>query len=101
MRIESRRAPGADCFDLERTVYFKNSAGQITDWVDLVAEEVIPGEPDSALFRVPDSYKRVPVSEWCLLEVARAGVAPDPHDLARPRGIGSQWEKVQYAGSFE
>jgi hypothetical protein len=101
MKIESWRAPDAGCFDLERTVYFKDAAGQVTDWVDLAAEEVIPGEPAPDLFRVPASYGRVPVSERYLLEVARAGAAPDPHDLARLRRMDSEWEKVQYPGPIE
>jgi hypothetical protein len=75
--IANWRSLDLGCIDLRRFAEFTDSAGKITDSSELIATQIIRGEPAADLFAVPLEYEAVPPSEHYLRDVKRSGQSPD------------------------
>lgn len=57
-------APDLRCFELRTTATTRNERGEVTNQFDKTVGAVLMGEPDPALFLVPDTFREVPPSEF-------------------------------------
>ncbi len=80
-RITVWRAPGLNCLELRRLAEFMNSDGSVKDASDLVATEVLLGEPNGSLFLLPTGEENVSYSERYRRLAAAQGGQPNESDL--------------------
>jgi hypothetical protein len=81
-RITVWRAPSVNCLELRRLAEFKTQDGSVKDTSDLVATEVVLGEPNSSLFLLPTGEENISYSERYNRLVAAQGGRPVDGDMA-------------------
>ena len=80
-RITVWRAPSLNCLELRRLAEFKNQNGSVKDTSDLVATEVVLGEPKGSLFLLPTGEENISYSERYNRLVAAQGGRPADGDM--------------------